>query len=108
MYEGDDPLNPYYQYIIWLEQSFPKMGRESNLMSVIEDAIIKFKDCDEYKQDPRFVKIMIKYVSMIYSYFLFGFLHNITDFYISISDKCSIKSFGIVSRSLWSWVGNNV
>lgn len=66
MYEGDDPLNPYYDYILWLEQSFPKMGRESNIMSVIEDAIIKFKDFDKYKQDHRFVKIMIKYVSIFY------------------------------------------
>lgn len=62
MYEGDDPLEPYYNYVIWLEQSFPKMGRESNLVPLLEDVLIRFKDCEKYKQDHRLVQLLVKYV----------------------------------------------
>lgn len=62
MYDGDDPLEPYWDYVAWLEQSYTKLGRESNLIPLLEDALIKFKDCDKYKQDPRFVQLLIKYV----------------------------------------------
>lgn len=66
MYEGDDPLEPYYNYVIWLEQSFPKMGRESNLIPLLEDVLTRFKDCEKYKQDRRLVQLLVKYVRYLF------------------------------------------
>ncbi|XP_065199620.1 probable inactive serine/threonine-protein kinase bub1 [Planococcus citri] len=63
MYEGDDPLEPYYEYAAWLEQSFPRLGRESNLLPLLENVLMKFKDNEKYRQDPRFVHLLIKYIN---------------------------------------------
>lgn len=64
MYEGDDPLQPRYEYVAWLEQSYPKHGPESNLIPLLEDTLTTFKDDERYKQDPRFVELLVKYVSI--------------------------------------------
>lgn len=61
MYEGDDPLQPRYEYVGWLEQSFPSHGPKSNLIPVLEDTLTTFKDDERYKQDPRYVELLIKY-----------------------------------------------
>lgn len=66
MYEGDDPLQPRYEYVGWLEQSFPSLGPKSNLIPVLEDTLTRFKDDERYKQDPRYVELLIKYVSSVY------------------------------------------
>lgn len=62
-YEGDDPLEPYFNYVVWLEQSFTKLNRDNNLIPLLEDILIKFKDNEKYKQDSRFIQLLIKYVS---------------------------------------------
>lgn len=62
MYEGNDPLEPYYNYVSWLEQSFPKIGRENNVVQLLEDVLVKFKDDEKYKQDVRLIQLLIKYV----------------------------------------------
>ncbi|XP_014250333.1 mitotic checkpoint serine/threonine-protein kinase BUB1 beta-like [Cimex lectularius] len=61
-YDGDDPLEPRYNYVHWLEQTYPKHGKESNLVPILEDTIMLFKDDDRYKQDPRFIGLIIKYI----------------------------------------------
>lgn len=63
-YEGEDPLQPYWDYVSWLEQSYPHQGPENNLEPLLEIIITKFREYEKYKQDPRFVRILIKYVSM--------------------------------------------
>ncbi|CAH0386427.1 unnamed protein product [Bemisia tabaci] len=65
MYEGDDPLGPRYEYVSWIEQSYPKHGPESNLIPLLEDTLTRFKDDEKYKQDPRFVQLMIKYIDSL-------------------------------------------
>lgn len=62
-YEGDDPLAPRFEYIKWLEQMYLKHGPESNLLPLLEETVQKFKDDSKYKQDPRFVQILINFVS---------------------------------------------
>lgn len=62
MYEGDDPLQPHYEYVGWLEQSFPSHGPKSNLIPVLEDTLTRFKDDERYKQDPRYIELLIKYI----------------------------------------------
>ncbi|XP_073973885.1 mitotic checkpoint serine/threonine-protein kinase BUB1 beta-like isoform X1 [Rhodnius prolixus] len=61
-YEGDDPLEPRYNYVKWIEQCCPKFGPESHMIPLLEDTIMLFKDDDRYKQDPRFVELIIKYI----------------------------------------------
>lgn len=47
----------------WLEQIYLKHGPESNLMPLIEETVQKFKNDAKYKQDPRFITILINFVS---------------------------------------------
>ncbi|KAL4135310.1 hypothetical protein QTP88_006926 [Uroleucon formosanum] len=61
-YEGDDPLAPYFEYMKWLEQIYLKHGPESNLLPLIEEAVQKFKNDEKYKQDPRFITILINFI----------------------------------------------
>ena len=42
-YDGSDPLDPWYRYISWVEQSFPKGGKEGNIHKLLEKCITKFK-----------------------------------------------------------------
>ncbi|VVC45745.1 Protein kinase domain,Mad3/Bub1 homology region 1,Serine/threonine-protein kinase, active [Cinara cedri] len=62
LYEGDDPLAPRLEYIKWLEQIYLKTGPQSNLMPLIEETVHKFKNDPKYKQDPRFVEILVNFI----------------------------------------------
>lgn len=66
-YDGDDPLEAWYDYIIWIEQSFPSGGKESGLEEVLTKCLINFEDETRYHQDRRLIKLYIKFVS--------GYLH---------------------------------
>uniref|UniRef100_A0A0A9YES2 Mitotic checkpoint serine/threonine-protein kinase BUB1 beta n=1 Tax=Lygus hesperus TaxID=30085 RepID=A0A0A9YES2_LYGHE len=61
-YDGSDPLEPRYSYVHWIEQSCPKHGREVNLIPLLEDTIMLFKEDDRYKQDTRFIELIVKYI----------------------------------------------
>ncbi|CRK98523.1 CLUMA_CG011876, isoform A [Clunio marinus] len=61
-YEGNDPLDPWYEYICWIEQSYPKSGKESGLDEVILKCIVHFEHETRYKQDRRMIKLFIKYI----------------------------------------------
>lgn len=63
-YAGDDPLSPWYEYVLWVEQSYPKSGKQSALDEVVEKCLLKFEADSRYNQDPRLVKLFIKYVSI--------------------------------------------
>lgn len=63
-YSGPDPLCPWYEYIMWVEQSFPKSGKESALDDLVQKCLLEFESDDRYKQDARMVKLYIKYVSL--------------------------------------------
>lgn len=62
-YVGDDPLAAWYDYVLWVEQSYPKSGKESALDEVIQQCLVTFDSAEQYRQDPRMVKLYIKYVS---------------------------------------------
>lgn len=62
-YEGDDPLQPWYDYIVWVEQSYPKSGKESAWYELISKCLAKFETDERYFQDRRMLKLYIKYVS---------------------------------------------
>lgn len=68
LYQGVDPLSVWYDYISWIEQSYPKHGNESPLDEVVLKCIMKFEDDPRYKQDRRMIKLYIKYVSILFLY----------------------------------------
>ena len=88
-YEGDDPLEPWFNYIIWVEQTFSKATKEGNLNSLLEKCIKEFKGQEKYDQDPRFFEVWMKYADLsthaleIYSYmFSEEVCHKLAKFYI--------------------------
>lgn len=64
-YTGDDPLSVWYNYIEWIEQSFPSGGKESGLQEVLSKCLAEFESDERYKQDRRMIKLYIKFVSAI-------------------------------------------
>ena len=62
-YEGDDPLEPWFNYIVWIEQTFTKTGKDGNLNALLEKCIQQFKGNGQYNQDVRFFEVWMKYVS---------------------------------------------
>ena len=61
-YEGDDPFEPWFNYIVWIEQTFPKTGKDGNLNALLEKCIQQFKGNGQYNQDIRFFEVWMKYV----------------------------------------------
>lgn len=66
-YKGDDPLEPWYNYILWIEQSYPAGGSNSGLQKVLGKCLALFEQDERYKQDRRLIKLIIKFVSNIYT-----------------------------------------
>lgn len=62
-YEGDDPLELWFEYIYWIEQTYPRNGRESAFEEALQRCIKTFEHEGKYKQDRRMVKLYIKFVS---------------------------------------------
>eukprot|EP00092_Neocalanus_flemingeri_P017494 GFUD01018923.1.p1 GENE.GFUD01018923.1~~GFUD01018923.1.p1 ORF type:complete len:1477 (+),score=489.36 GFUD01018923.1:88-4518(+) len=63
-YSGPDPLDPWYRYIAWVEQEYPKGGKEGNVHVLIEKCIKKFKDDQTVRNDGRFLEIWLKYAAI--------------------------------------------
>lgn len=63
-YEGNDPLELWYEYILWVEQSFLRDSREGNLYVLLERCLAHFKEDERYLQDRRYIELWIKYVSI--------------------------------------------
>ncbi|XP_026496814.2 mitotic checkpoint serine/threonine-protein kinase BUB1 beta-like isoform X1 [Vanessa tameamea] len=64
-YQGSDPLDPWFNYIQWVEQSYPKHGHEGNIDKLIKDCLQLFEKDEKYFQDRRLVKLWIKYVDCL-------------------------------------------
>lgn len=62
-YEGEDPLQPWYDYIVWVEQIYPKSGKESAMHEILSKCLALFEKDERYFQDRRMLKLYIKYVS---------------------------------------------
>lgn len=63
-YSGEDPLDPWYSYICWIEQSYPAGGTGSGLQAALYQCLTKFEKDERYRQDRRFIKLFIKFVSL--------------------------------------------
>lgn len=65
-YEGDDPLENWYEYILWVEQSYPKDGHGSLLSKLLQQCLTNFEKETRYHQDRRFIRLWINHVSVDY------------------------------------------
>ncbi|XP_077258872.1 uncharacterized protein LOC143895515 [Temnothorax americanus] len=63
-YEGDDPLENWYEYILWVEQSYPKSGHESHIGRLLQQCLAIFEKDVKYHQDRRYIRLWINYISM--------------------------------------------
>ncbi|XP_055548233.1 uncharacterized protein LOC129731895 isoform X2 [Wyeomyia smithii] len=61
-YSGSDPLQPWYEYICWIEQTFVTKTNHASLNNILLHCIAKFEKVERYQQDRRFVKLCIKYI----------------------------------------------
>lgn len=61
-YEGDDPLESWYEYILWVEQSYPKSGHESHIGKLLQQCLAIFEKETKYHQDRRYIRLWINYV----------------------------------------------
>ncbi|XP_022230219.2 uncharacterized protein LOC111079363 [Drosophila obscura] len=61
-YNGSDPLEPWYTYICWIEQSYPAGGSGSGLQTVLYQCLTKFEQDERYRQDRRLIKLFIKFM----------------------------------------------
>ena len=60
---GEDPLAEWIQYIEWVEVNFPTQGKGSQLIEALEHCTRRFIDDERYKNDDRYLKLWVKYVS---------------------------------------------
>ncbi|TID30668.1 hypothetical protein CANINC_000735 [Pichia inconspicua] len=75
--EMDDPLQLYIQYVKWIRENY-KTGntKESQLIKVLERTTHDFKDVEYYKNDVRYFKMWLEYITYsenpgdIYNYLL--------------------------------------
>ena len=63
-YEGEDPLENWYEYILWMEQSYPKSGHESHVCRLLQQCLAIFEKEIKYHQDRRYIRLWINYISM--------------------------------------------
>ncbi|KPP62827.1 mitotic checkpoint serine/threonine-protein kinase BUB1 beta-like [Scleropages formosus] len=61
MYTGDDPLDVWDRYIKWTQQVYPQGGKESNLLVLLERAVIAFANEKRYHNDSRYVNLWLKH-----------------------------------------------
>ncbi|XP_052789856.1 mitotic checkpoint serine/threonine-protein kinase BUB1-like isoform X2 [Mya arenaria] len=59
-YAGDDPIEVWYKYILWAEQTFPKGGSESVLTKLLERCARQFNTDERYKNDERYIYVWMK------------------------------------------------
>ena len=62
-YDGNDPLENWFEYISWVEQSFPKSGHESPLAKLLLQCLTNFEKDVRYLQDRRLIRLWINYVN---------------------------------------------
>lgn len=76
-YDGDDPLENWYEYILWVEQSYPKNGHESHIGKLLQQCLAIFEKETKYHQDRRYIRLWINYISMQKNPLeLYQLLHN--------------------------------
>jgi len=100
-YEGEDPLENWYEYILWVEQSYPKSGHESHIGRLLQQCLAIFEKDVKYHQDRRYIRLWINYVSNIKTSYVIVCTNK-----IRFLDKYAKESFGTVSAVAQQWYRN--
>ncbi|XP_014768647.1 mitotic checkpoint serine/threonine-protein kinase BUB1 isoform X2 [Octopus bimaculoides] len=61
-YQGNDPLDIWFRYITWMEETNPQGGKD--LPSLLRSCLLTFSEVDRYKNDPRYVEIWVKFANL--------------------------------------------
>nr|XP_020664033.1 mitotic checkpoint serine/threonine-protein kinase BUB1 [Pogona vitticeps] len=64
-YCGDDPLDPWYRYLQWVEGISEAEGRENYTSHLLEQLMKTFLNEKRYQQDARFIDCCIKFASIL-------------------------------------------
>ncbi|CAO3572973.1 unnamed protein product [Mortierella alpina] len=68
--ELDDPMDVYARFVKWTMENYPQsaaQGHDSQLMPLLEQAYEMFKGDPIYRNDPRFVKLLMLYAEKVES-----------------------------------------
>ncbi|XP_059486788.1 uncharacterized protein LOC132203206 isoform X2 [Neocloeon triangulifer] len=86
-YEGDDPLQPWFDYISWMEQT--STGRGKQFREILKQCLKTFSGVAQYHNDSRFIDLWLKFLSVqpnrleLYETVLgHGIAHKSANFYI--------------------------
>ncbi|XP_055836794.1 uncharacterized protein LOC129905350 [Episyrphus balteatus] len=63
MYNGPDPLEHWYNYICWYNSNIHG-DPENKFRETLERCLTQYEHNEYYKQDPRMVKLWIKYIDL--------------------------------------------
>eukprot|EP01080_Neovahlkampfia_damariscottae_P012466 gene12466-6216_t len=63
-YEGEDPLNLWLEYIRWIEDNYPSLGEQSDIIPVIERCTREFIENEKYKNDSMYLNLWLKYADL--------------------------------------------
>ncbi|KAF9940866.1 hypothetical protein BGZ67_006528 [Mortierella alpina] len=66
----DDPMDVYARFVKWTMENYPQsaaQGHDSQLMPLLEQAYEMFKGDPIYRNDPRFVKLLMLYAEKVES-----------------------------------------
>lgn len=83
--ESDDPLDIFDRYVRWTMDAYPssQATKESGLLPLLERATKTFLNNNQYKNDPRYLKLWLSYIRMFSDApretFAFLARHNIGD-----------------------------
>ncbi|XP_065351212.1 uncharacterized protein LOC135946778 [Cloeon dipterum] len=61
-YEGDDPMQPWFEYISWMEQT--STGRGKQFREILKQCLKNFSGVESYLNDDRLVDLWLKYLSV--------------------------------------------
>ena len=89
-YEGDDPLDLWNRYVIWVEETFPQGGKEGDMLTILEKCLEHLRDNARYKNDQRFLDIYLRYMELSENnvewyqmLFAGGYFHRLAGLYVS-------------------------
>ncbi|KAF9946959.1 hypothetical protein BGZ72_010998 [Mortierella alpina] len=66
----DDPMDVYARFVKWTMENYPQsaaQGHDSQLMPLLEQAYEMFKGDPIYRNDPRFIKLLMLYAEKVES-----------------------------------------
>jgi hypothetical protein len=64
-YGGSDPLEVWDEYIKWAQQNATSDKLSDQVVTLLQRCSRKFQSSEQYKEDPRYLRIWIKYIDTV-------------------------------------------